>query len=165
MLLHTIERAFNHLWQVQPRPWLARLGLYALMMLVWPLLLGGVALAVSFAVSSSLGWFGDLGLAEHWVLKGSSLLLLALFFSVLYLAVPNARVRRRAALLGGVFAALAFAAMQKVFEYYLVSSALLKSIYGAFAAFPVFLLWLHVSWAIVLLGGLLAARGSGQSRR
>ncbi len=165
MLLHTIERAFNHLWQVEPRPWLARLGLYALMMLVWPLLLGGIAVAVSFAVSSSLGWFGDLGLAEHWVLKGSSLFLLGLFFSFLYYAVPNAAVVRHRALLGGFFAALAFAGMQKVFEYYLVSSALLKSIYGAFAAFPVFLLWLHVSWGIVLLGGLLAATGSDRARR
>ena len=70
---------------------------------------------------------------------------------------PNARVQRRAAIVAGIFAALVFSAMQKVFELYLVSSAMLKSIYGAFAIFPVFLVWLHLSWAVVLFGGLIAA--------
>jgi membrane protein len=55
--------------------------------------------------------------------------------------------------------------MQKVFELYLVSSALLKSVYGAFAAFPVFLVWLHLSWAVVLFGGLIAATASRPGRR
>ena len=57
------------------------------------------------------------------------------------------------------------AAMQKVFELYLASSAILKSVYGAFAAFPVFLVWLHLSWAVVLLGGLIAATTSRPARR
>ncbi len=55
--------------------------------------------------------------------------------------------------------------MQKVFELYLASSAILKSVYGAFAAFPVFLVWLHLSWAVVLLGGLIAATTSRPARR
>lgn len=86
-------------------------------------------------------------------------------FSFLYYAVPNAVVSRRAALTGGVFAALAFSAMQKVFELFLVSSATLKSIYGAFAVFPVFLIWLQLSWAVVLLGGLIAATLNRQPTR
>jgi membrane protein len=55
--------------------------------------------------------------------------------------------------------------MQKVFEMFLVSSATLKSIYGAFAAFPVFLVWLHLSWAVVLFGGLIVATMSRPARR
>ena len=43
-------------------------------------------------------------------------------------------------------------------DRYLVKSAMIKSVYGAFAAFPVFLIWLHFSWVVVLFGGLLAAR-------
>jgi len=157
LLMNTIERTFNHLWRVQPRPIMARLRLYAFAMAVWPFVLGAVAAAISFAVSTSLGFFDEPLWIRRVLLKAVSLLLLGLFFSFLYYAVPNASVSRRAALTGGVFSTLAFAAMQKVFELYLVGSAMLKSIYGAFAAFPVFLVWLHMSWAIVLLGGLIAA--------
>src|SRR3990167_2291155 len=56
LLMNTIERAFNHLWQVQPRPLLARLRLYAFVMAVWPFVLGAVAGAMSIAVTTSLGW-------------------------------------------------------------------------------------------------------------
>lgn len=157
LLMNTIERAFNHLWQVKPRPMLARLRLYAFVMAVWPFVLGAVAAAMSFAVSASLGLFGEPLWFRRLLLKAVSIVLLGLFFSFLYYAVPNAEVSRRAALAGGLFATLAFSIMQKFFELYLVSSAMLKSIYGAFAAFPVFLVWLHLSWAVVLFGGLIAA--------
>lgn len=157
LLMNTIERTFNHLWRVKPRPILARLRLYAFVMAVWPFILGAVALAISFAVTTSLGLFDEAVWIRRFLLKAVSMGLLGLFFSFLYYAVPNADVSRRAALAGGVFAMLAFSAMQKVFESYLASSAMLKSIYGAFAAFPVFLVWLHLSWAVVLIGGLIAA--------
>lgn len=165
MLMHTIERTFNHLWQVQPRPFFARLRLYAFVMAVWPFILAAVAAAMSLAVTTSLGLFDEPLWIRRFLLKTVSVILLGLFFSFLYYAVPNASVSRRAALLGGLFATLAFSAMQKIFELYLVSSAMLKSIYGAFAAFPVFLVWLHLSWAIVLFGGLIAAKVNRPSRR
>ena len=157
MLVQTIERTFNHLWLVKPRPWWSRIRLYALLMTVWPCLLGAVAAAMTFAISASLGLLGDSMWLRRVAIKGVALLLLGGFFAFLYYALPNARVSRRAALIGGGFAALAFVLMQKVFELYFVASATLKSIYGAFAAFPVFLIWLHLSWAVVLLGGLIAA--------
>lgn len=165
LLMNTIERAFNHLWQVKPRPLLARFRLYAFAMAVWPFILGAVAGAMSFAVSASLGFFGEPMWIRRFVLKTASTVMLGLFFSFLYYAVPNAEVPRRAALIGGVFAALAFSGMQKVFEAFLVSSAILKSVYGAFAAFPVFLVWLHLSWAVILFGGLIVAAMSRRAKR
>jgi membrane protein len=165
LLMNTIERALNHIWHVPPRPMLALLRLYALAMAVWPFVLGAVAAAMSFAVSTSLGLFDEPVWFRRMLLKGVSLGLLCLFFTFIYYAVPNVEVPRRAALIGGLFASLAFVGMQKVFELYLVSSAMLKSIYGAFAAFPVFLVWLHLSWAVVLLGGLLAATLSRSVKR
>jgi len=165
LLMNTIERTFNHLWRVKPRPILARLRLYAFVMAVWPFILGAVALAMSFAVTTSLGLFDEPVWIRRFLLKGVSMALLGLFFSFLYYAVPNADVSRRAALAGGAFATLAFSAMQKIFELYLASSAMLKSIYGAFAAFPVFLVWLHLSWAVVLIGGLIAATATHPKRR
>lgn len=165
LMMNTIERAFNHLWQVKPRPLLARLRLYAFAMAVWPFILGAVAGAMSFAVSASLGFFDEPMWIRDFALKAVSTVMLGLFFSFLYYAVPNAEVSRRAALIGGVFAALAFSGMQKVFEMFLVSSAILKSIYGAFAAFPVFLVWLHLSWAVILFGGLIVAAASRRAKR
>ena len=165
LLMNTIERAFNHLWLVKPRPILARCRLYVFVMMVWPFVLGAVAGVMSFAVTTSLGWFDEPLWFRRLALKVLAMLLLGLFFSFLYYAVPNAEVSKRAAVTGGVFAALAFSLMQKVFEMFLVSSATLKSIYGAFAAFPVFLVWLHLSWAVVLFGGLIVATMSRPARR
>lgn len=165
LLLHTIERTFNHLWQVEPRPLTARLGLYVFVMALWPFILGAIAFATSLAVSASLGVVDEPAWVRLSLSKGASVLLLGLFFAFLYYAVPNARVGRRAALAGGTFAALAVAAMQKLFELYLSTSGMFKSIYGALAAVPIFLVWLHLSWAIVLFGGLLAARLNRPARR
>jgi len=165
ILMHTIERAFNHLWQVKPRPFLTRLKLYLFAMLVWPFVLAAVAAAISFAVTASLGFIEETEWIRRMTFKSMSVLVLGLFFSFLYYAVPNAPVSGRGALSGGLFATLAFAFMQKLFEWYLASSAILKSVYGAFAAFPVFLIWLHLSWAVVLFGGLIAATTSRPARR
>jgi membrane protein len=157
MLMHTIERTLNHVWRVAPRPFLKRVRLYVLAILVWPFVLAAVASVILFAVTASLGFFDESVAARRVILKGISLVLLGGFFSLLYFAVPNAPVARRGALLGGTFASLAFAGMQRIFETFLVSSALFKSVYGAFAALPVFLVWLHLSWAVILLGALIAA--------
>ncbi len=165
LLMNTIERAFNNLWRVNPRPLFPRLRLYAFAMVVWPFALGALAAVMSLAVSASLGLFDQPVWFRQWVLKAVSMVLLMLFFSFLYYAVPNAEVTRRAALMGGIFAALAFSAMQKIFELYLASSAMLKSIYGAFAAFPIFLVWLQLSWAVVLFGGLIVARVNNPAKR
>jgi len=165
VLMLTIERTFNHLWLVKPRPYLARVRLYVFVMAVWPFLLAAIAAVISFAVTTSLGFFDEPMWIRKFVLKAASVLLLWLFFAFLYYAVPNVRVPRRNALAGGAFAALAFAGMQKLFELYLSSSAVLASVYGAFAALPVFLVWLHLSWAVILMGGLVAAMAFRPTRR
>ncbi len=164
VLMHTIERTFNHLWQVKPRPLLARIKLYAFVMAVWPFILGGVAAIMSYAVTTSLGLIDEQLWLQPYLLKISSILMLGLFFAFLYYAVPNAKVSRPSAALGGLFAAVTFAGMQKVFELYLSAFGALKSVYGAFSVAPIFLIWLHFSWAVVLIGGLLAATVSRRTR-
>lgn len=157
LLVHTIERAFNHVWQVKPRPLAARVRLYALTIVVWPFLLAAIVAAVSYALTVSLGVLTESPWSERAALRVLLLGLLGLFLALLYYAVPNARVGVRPALLAGLCAMLAFVGLQKVFELYLVKSAIVKSVYGAFAAFPVFLVWLHMCWVVVLGGGLVAA--------
>ena len=164
LLLHTIERAFNHVWLVKPRPWYARLRLYAVVMMVWPFALGAVAWVMSFAVTTSLGLFDEPLWMQRIAPKVLAFILLGLFFAFLYHSVPNAPVSKRAACYGGLFATVAFTVMQRIFEIFLVKSAMLKSIYGAFAVFPVFLVWLHFSWAVVLFGGLIAAAATPRAK-
>lgn len=165
LLLHTIERTFNHLWRVEPRPLVSRFALYVFVMAVWPFILGAIAYAISLAVSGSLGLVDEPAWIRTSLSKAVSVILLGLFFAFLYYAVPNTQVARRAALAGGLFAALAVTGMQKLFEIYLATSGLFKSIYGALAAIPIFLVWLHLSWAIVLFGGLLAASLNAREKR
>lgn len=165
LLLHTIERTFNHLWRVKPRPYWQRLRLYLVVMVIFPLFLGGIAGVTTFAVTTSLGFLDEPGWMQRPVYKGLSILLLSLFFSFLYYAVPNAKVAKKAALAGGFFAALMFTLMQKGFEIYLANMGSYKSIYGAFSAVPIFLLWLYLSWALILAGGLIAATVFSRPRR
>ncbi|MFZ2855661.1 MAG: YihY family inner membrane protein [Rhodocyclaceae bacterium] len=158
LLLLTIERAFNHVWSVvEPRPWWRRLRLYTVVLALWPLAVGGVVAAISYAVTTSLGFVHEPPWLRRWLLNAMGLVVPALFIGGLYYAVPYTRVAARDAAWAGVFAALGFLLMQKAFEFYLSNFPSYAVIYGAFATVPIFLLWLYLSWAVVLLGALVAA--------
>jgi membrane protein len=158
LLLHTIERVFNHLWQVrQPRPLFYRLRLYCVVMVAGPLVIGAVVTLMTYVVTASLGFLDEPPAVRRVVLKLSVMLLLGFFFAFLYYAVPNARVRRGHALAGGAVASIAFALMQKGFELYIARFAVYATVYGTFAVLPIFLVWLYLSWTVVMVGGLLAA--------
>jgi membrane protein len=156
-LLRTVEQAFNKVWKAATRrSWWRRLGLYAALILLWPLAVAYVVAAVSFTVSLSSG----LVIEQLWWLqkllsKATGVLVAAVFFAGLYFAVPNARVKLLDALIGGFFAALGFLLMQKGFELYLSYFPSVTLVYGTFATVPIFLLWLYLSWAMILLGALV----------
>ncbi|MDQ5879285.1 MAG: rane protein [Pseudomonadota bacterium] len=158
LLLNTIERAFNHVWRVrEPRPVWRSIILYAVVIAVWPVLIGSLVAGVSYGVTSSLGLVGEIPWLRAKMLRVLSIGVLALFFSWLYYAVPNAAVRWRDAWIAGVAAALGFLLLQNAFELYLAYFPSYKAIYGAFATVPIFLLWVYLSWAVILLGALVAA--------
>ena len=164
VLMLTIERTFNHVWRVTaPRSIGQRLKLYAVRVMAGPVVLGGLFGATSYAVTTSLGWFDEPLWVQRFLLKAISALLLGSFFAFLYFSVPNIRVRPRHALIGGAFAALAITLMQRGFELYLAKVPSYTLIYGAFAAVPIFLVWLYLSWLVVLLGGLIAATLHGRN--
>lgn len=157
-LLLSIERAFNHVWRVKgDRPWWKKLRLYAAVLALWPFVVTCVVLATYYAVTASLGLIDDPVWLHSFMLRLAGLSIAAIFFAGLYLAVPNARVVPSDALTAGLFAALGFLLMQKGFEFYLSHFPSFTLVYGAFATVPIFLLWLYLSWAVVLLGALVAA--------
>lgn len=158
VLMLTIERALNHVWQVAvSRSPGHRLRLYLVMVLAGPLVLGAAFGVTSYLVTASLGLFNEPMWVGRFLLKGLSAVLLGAFFAFLYYAVPNVSIRPRHALWGGALATLAITVMQRGFEFYLAKVPSYTLIYGAFAAVPIFLVWLYLSWLAVLLGALLAA--------
>jgi len=158
LLLLTIERVFNHVWSVtERRPWWHRLRLFAGLIALWPLVIGGVLLATSYAVTTSLGWLDEPPWLRRLLFKALGLMVASLFLGGLYHALPNTRVAPRDAACAGLVAALGFLMMQKAFELYLSNFPSYAAVYGAFATLPLFLLWLYLSWAVVLVGALVAA--------
>lgn len=157
-LLLSVERAFNHVWRVtEDRPWWKKFRLSVVVLVLWPIAVTGVVLATYQAVTTSLGLINDPAWLHGFMLKLAGMLVAAFFFAGLYYAVPNARVHWKDAMWAGGFAASGFALMQKGFEFYLAYFPSMTLVYGAFATVPIFLMWMYFSWAVVLLGALVAA--------
>ena len=158
LLLQTIDRALNAIWRVpRPRPLGQRVLVYWTVVTLGPVLIGGGLVLTSLAVSVSLGFMPGSQFISHLLLAVVPLLLTALAFAILYVAVPNRDVQWRHAAIGGVAAALGFEAMKNLFGLYVASFPSYQLIYGAFAAIPIFLLWIYMSWLVTLGGGLIAA--------
>ena len=159
MLLVTIETSFNRIFRVATaRTATSRLVVYWTALTLGPLLLG-----TSFSLSSWLSlagvWVARSGLAWLASVIGGVVaeLVLILAFSLLYWAVPNRRVSPIDAGMGGLAAGLAFTVLRWGFALYVASFHVYQSIYGAVATVPIFLLWMYLSWAVVLSGAELAA--------
>lgn len=173
LLMSSIEKAFNHLWQVaKPRAIWQRLGLYGVVMIVGPVVAGALLAVSSFVISKSLGVFGESLWVRQTLLKALAAVMLCGFFTFLYYAVPNAVVRPRNALIGGLLATGGVAGLQYLFEAYLLNMPTYTLIYGAFATLPIFLLWTYLCWVVVLVGALVVAnfeapspRSGGRGRR
>ena len=99
----------------------------------------------------------DVPLAGEVLLNVAPILLTALAFALLYITIPNRRVLVRDALTGGLLAALAFEGMKHGFAFYITQFPTYKLVYGAFASVPIFLLWIYLSWLVVLFGAVVAA--------
>lgn len=167
LLLSTIESVLNTIWRVdRERPLLTRLLIF------WTVLtLGPVLLGASFSMTTGV-FDRILQLANEtsvyvpipisddgWNLGSRTLaaLLQATAFTVLFLLVPARPVRLRDAAIGGAVAGVAFEFLKWGFRLYLIGFPSYQAIYGALAAFPIFLIWLYLSWTVVLIGAVFAA--------
>jgi len=155
IMLTNIEKNFNLVWGIaRGRRGISKFLLYWAVLSLGPLLLGaGLAMTTYLA---SLRLFMDgyeaLGIIT-WVFNFSPLLLTAATFTLLFAAVPNCKVPLQHALAGGVMSALAFELLKWVFGVIVAKSAL-TTIYGAFAIVPLFLLWVNLTWIVILAGAI-----------
>ncbi len=156
LMLRNIEKAFNMIWRARENR-----GAVSSFVLYWAILtLAPITIGLGLGISTYLSSFANI-LAEYdvigakaFLLKSTPLLLSTAGFSLLYAAVPNCRVPFKHALIGGFIAALAFHIARSIFTDLMVGSSF-TFIYGAFAVVPLFLLWIFMSWIIVLMGGIL----------
>lgn len=160
MMMMTIESAFNLIWRVRkPRPFAQRVLAYWALITLGPLLFG-VSLSISsYLFTQSLAMTGASATPPivEWLLTFASLPLTVLAFTLFYVYLPNCTVAWRDAVLGGLFAAVAFELAKRGFGYYVRRIPTYTAVYGAFAALPVFLLWMYLSWFITLLGAMLTS--------
>jgi len=158
IVLLTIDRALNQIWRVRRRrPAVHSIFIYWALLTVGPLLIGASLSLTSWLVSQSIGLVKDVPLAGELVLNLVPVLLTGIAFTLVYIAIPNRRVLIRDALTGGFLAALAFEGMKYGFAAYVAHFPTQKVIYGAFASVPIFLLWIYLSWLVVLSGAVVAA--------
>jgi membrane protein len=157
-LLLSMENTLNRIWQVKkPRPVLRRLALYAGMLLTGPVLIGASLWAASYLVAASSGLAGA---RPAWVPHAINLgpaILSGIGFTCLFRFVPNAVVRWRDAIAGGLLAGTAFELGKYGFAIYLANVPTYRTIYGAFAPLLAFLVWVYYSWLVTLAAALVSA--------
>ncbi len=153
LLVHSIDNTLNAIWEVRrKRTWLNKFLVYWAVISLGPLLVGASLAATSYLVSlPAVSEVTAAGLGKR-LLEGLPVFMSAMAFGLIYWLVPNRPVKGWHALVGGVFAAILFEWSKRAFAWYLTTFPTYEVIYGALAAVPIFLIWLYLSWLVVLLG-------------
>ncbi|WP_323175204.1 YihY family inner membrane protein [Neisseria cinerea] len=157
MLIRTIDNAFNRIWRVNTqRPWMMQFLVYWALLTFGPLSLG---VGISFMVGSVQDSVLSSG-AQQWTdaLKTAArLAFMTVLLWGLYRFVPNRFVPARQAFVGALITAFCLETARFLFTWYMGNFDGYRSIYGAFAAVPFFLLWLNLLWTLVLGGAVLTS--------
>jgi membrane protein len=157
MLMMTIDVSLNRLFRVQRRrPLVQQVLMYWAVLTLGPALIGASLSITTFLIGVSFGWL-QLGYVADAVLSVLPIVLTCAALTLLYALVPNRHVPARDALIGGVIAGVAFEIAKRGFAIYLARFPTYTLIYGAFATIPIFLVWLYMSWVVVLGGATLTA--------
>ena len=158
MMLLTVEGALNQMWDIKKaRPLPRRIGLYLLMLGFGPVLVGASLWATATLLGASMGLVRGVPQPLASVLDLAPIALCSVSLASLFHWLPNAQVRWRDAIVGGILGGIALELGKRGFTAYLIQGPTYRSLYGAFATLPVFLLWLYFSWLITLSAALVTA--------
>lgn len=158
MLLVNIEDSFNEIWQVRKsRSWSRKFSDYFAMMFIAPLffIIAGVA---TVFLNTQIQEAGDTLFSPVLLFMVQTIpyLMLWMVFTLLYMIMPNTNVKFSSAVVAGIFAGTIFQLVQWGYVAFQIGAARYGAIYGSFAALPLLLLWMQVSWIVVLFGAELA---------
>lgn len=160
-LMQKIENAFNAIWHIgEDRSLARRFSDYLSVLLIGPVLVFS-AIAVASMVTETPAYeqamqTRPIGLIVSWLTELMPFALVILAFTVLYVVMPNTRVRFGSALLGGSVAGVVWVIAGQLFAAFVATSNQYAAIYSAFAAMILFLIWFYVTWLVVLAGGSIA---------
>jgi membrane protein len=155
-LMNGIEESFNDIWDVKKsRPFIRKFSDYVSLMIVAILLLGTSSGLVVF-VANSLRNIQMVSYASNFLLWVAPYLMIWLVFSLLFMIMPNTKVKTGSAIFGGIIAGTLFLGVQYGYVYFQVGVSKYNAIYGSFAALPLFLVWMQTSWMIVFFGAELS---------
>ncbi len=158
-LLSNIELAFNSIWGIKKSRTLTRkLSDYLSIMLITPILFiisGSLSIFISKYLATlvdqdtSLSMIGPTLLS---LMKISPYVLIWLAFTLIYIVMPNQNVKFKSSFVAGVIAGSGYIFLQFIFIKFQVGVASANAVYGSFAALPLFLIWLNISWLVILIG-------------
>ena len=155
MTLTTIEKAFNQIWRVENRSG----GLKSILRYWTIVTLGPLVLGTAFIVSGTVQSLdllnqqvGGYGIDWSFWVRVVSLAVTVAGFIGMYWFIPKARVPFKNAVIAGVIVAIVFESLKAIFGTVMSNFTSYEAVYGAFAALPIFLLWIYLSWNIILLG-------------
>ena len=158
MLTSNIEQAFNEIWQVKhPRSFFRTITDYMAMFLLVPIFIV-VTSGISIMVATFANEFSDYFILSRtvWLLLDvSPYVLMSAAFIALYVFMPNTRVKLKHALVPGILSGVAMQLLQLFYINSQIWVSSYNAIYGSFAALPLFMLWLQISWTICLFGAEL----------
>ena len=161
-VLNHIESTFNHIWKVQPRSFIRKFTDFLSIMIISPLLVivsSSVNVYITTEVTVITGKLALLQAASPVIFLLLKLLpfgLIWLLFILIYLVMPNTQVRISSAILAGITGGTIYQFTQWIYISAQVLVSKYNAIYGSFAALPLFLIWLQLSWMIVLIGAEIA---------
>jgi membrane protein len=162
-VLSNIEAAFNSIWEVKAsRSWGRKFSDYLSLMLISPILVSlssSTTVFITTQVTQITEAVRLLGVISPLIFFGLKLIpyvLIWLLFTVLYIFIPNTKVNFKAGLIGGLVGGTIYQLAQLIYIDFQVSTTRYNAIYGSFAALPLFLMWLQISWYILLFGAELS---------
>lgn len=158
MLISNIERTFNDIWQVKkPRSMFRTITDYTSMLLLMPVVIV-ITSGISIFFATIFKQIEDtmvIGSLAQFFLQLLPYVLMSGVFIALYLFMPNTKVKLSCALVPGILAGVAMQGLQLFYIHSQIWVSSYNAIYGSFAALPLFMLWIQISWLICLFGAEL----------
>jgi len=162
-VLSNIEASLNDIWGIkESRTWGRKFSDYLAIMLISPLLImlsSSATVFITTQITMLTEQIKLLGMISPLISLGLKLIpyvLIWTLFTIIYILMPNTKVNFKAGLLAGIFAGTIFQIVQWGYISFQIGTAKYNAIYGSFAALPLFLMWVQISWWVVLFGAELS---------
>lgn len=152
-IFSAVEKSFNEIWKVEEsRSFVRKLTDYMSLIFLFPLIIvlsnGFSAILKIFILKIHPGLIGILNFIPQ--------ILIIIFFTLIYLIIPNTKVKLSTAFTAGLFSGIVFQITQSIFIYLQLSLLNYNAVYGSFSLIPIFILWQKIVWFIILLGAHLS---------